>query len=330
MLEDAPVEQLPQRKSSRGERVQSQIAVSAFNGLSGRLIELAKELGVPVQAVLQSGHFKVLSLLSGQNRAVTCVTHNGRPEELGAERSLGLFLNSVPVALELEPVAWRQMIRQVAEGGARSIEYRGYPLARIQQDTGMELSEVTFNYIHFHVYREMTQTASSQFEVLDSSGYEQTNFDLEVQVARGLNDDTMWLTLVYQARFWSEEFMARLGRYYVQVFTHMLDGLDERHDLRTLLASEEVHQLLTAGSGAEADYSTRRVHELFEEQTARTPGAAAVICGEQRLSYAELNGQANKVARYLRELGVGPDTRVGLCVKRSPEMLAAILGIWKA
>src|SRR5258708_4908912 len=194
----------------------------------------------------------------------------------------------------------------------------------------MELSEGTFNYIHFHVYREMTQTASSQFEVLDSSGYEQTNFDLEVQVARGLNDDTMWLTLVYQARFWSEEFMARLGRYYVQVFTHMLDGLDERHDLRTLLASEEVHQLLTAGNGGEADYSSRRVHELFEEQRARTAGAAAVICGEQRLSYAELNGQANRVASYLRELGVGPDTRVGLCVKRSPEMLAAILGIWKA
>src|SRR5258708_2120904 len=237
MLEDAPVEQLPQRKSSRGERVQSQIAVSAFNGLSGRLIELAKELGVPVQAVLQSGHFKVLSLLSGQNRAVTCVTHNGRPEELGAERSLGLFLNSVPVALELEPVAWRQMIRQVAEGGARSIEYRGYPLARIQQDTGMELSEVTFNYIHFHVYREMTQTASSQFEVLDSSGYEQTNFDLEVQVARGLNDDTMWLTLVYQARVWREEFMARPGALIDPGFKDVLCGPEGPVDVLSPLPS---------------------------------------------------------------------------------------------
>src|SRR5258708_12203934 len=110
----------------------------------------------------------------------------------------------------------------------------------------MELSEVTFNYIHFHVYREMTQTASSQFEVLDSSGFEQTNFDLEVQVARGLNDDTMWLTLVYQARFWSEEFMARLGRYYAPGFTHNLHGLDEPQELRALLASQEQHPPPTA------------------------------------------------------------------------------------
>ena len=68
--------------------------------LSGELIGLARKLGVPVQAVLQAGWFKVLSLMSGQRRAVSCVTHNGRPEAEGAERSLGLFLNSLPMAVD--------------------------------------------------------------------------------------------------------------------------------------------------------------------------------------------------------------------------------------
>ena len=70
--------------------------------LSGRLINLARELGVPVQSVLLAAHFKVLAMMSGQARAVSCVTHNGRPESEGAERSLGLYLNSLPVSLEAE------------------------------------------------------------------------------------------------------------------------------------------------------------------------------------------------------------------------------------
>ena len=67
------------------------------------MIRLAKDLGAPVQAVLQAAHFKVLSAVSGQRRVVSCVTYNGRPEAEGAERSLGMFLNSVPISVEVEP-----------------------------------------------------------------------------------------------------------------------------------------------------------------------------------------------------------------------------------
>ncbi|HLZ53020.1 MAG TPA: non-ribosomal peptide synthetase, partial [Verrucomicrobiae bacterium] len=72
------------------------------------------------------------------------------------------------------------------------------------------------------------------------------------------------------------------------------------------------------------------VHQLFEEQVERTPDAMAVICEEEQLTYRELNERANQLAHELLALGVGPETRVGICVKRSLEMMVGLLGIHKA
>src|SRR5260370_19878011 len=71
-------------------------------------------------------------------------------------------------------------------------------------------------------------------------------------------------------------------------------------------------------------------HELFEKQAALTPGAVALVFGERRLSYSELNERANKVAHHLRRRGVGPDVLGGVCLERSPEMVISLLAVWKA
>jgi amino acid adenylation domain-containing protein len=74
----------------------------------------------------------------------------------------------------------------------------------------------------------------------------------------------------------------------------------------------------------------RCIHALFEEQAARTPLAPAVVQDGESLSYAELNASANRLARHLRTLGVGPDVRVAICVERSPEMIVGLLAVLKA
>ncbi|RXU44314.1 AMP-binding protein, partial [Pseudomonas syringae] len=72
------------------------------------------------------------------------------------------------------------------------------------------------------------------------------------------------------------------------------------------------------------------IHGLFEAQVERTPEAPAVVHGEQRLTYRELNEQANRLAHALRKLGVQPDSRVGICVERGAEMVVGLLAILKA
>ncbi len=329
MLEDVPTEQLPQFKSGSAGRSQRRVVVESFHKLSARLVGLAKHLGVPVQSVLLAAHYKVLSTVSGRIKAVSCVTHNGRPETAAAEQSLGLFLNSLPIGLDMKPCTWRGLIRDVSDVSTRSMEYRSYPLSKIQQDVGTVFGEVSFNYTHFHVYREMTSTTENKLEVLNSSGFEQTNFNLVVNVSRSVDDDSLRLVLVYNDQIWNEDFIGRLTQYYVRAYEQMLEGLDKPHHLQTLLGEQEVQQVVE-WNATEKEYRRERVEEQFEEQAEKTPKAVAVVCGEKSLSYGELNEKAERLARYLEEAGVGEESRVGIYVNRSLEMMIGVLGVLKA
>jgi amino acid adenylation domain-containing protein len=89
-------------------------------------------------------------------------------------------------------------------------------------------------------------------------------------------------------------------------------------------------QFLNGFNSTARAYPDKCVHELFEKQVERSPEAVAVIAGQTQFSYRELNARANQLARFLKRFGVGPDSLVGLCVERSPEMVIGILGILKA
>jgi amino acid adenylation domain-containing protein len=89
--------------------------------------------------------------------------------------------------------------------------------------------------------------------------------------------------------------------------------------------------MLAAWNSTRAEYpSDKCMHELFEQRVSETPGAIAVVCGSQKLTYAELNSRSNQLANYLRKLGAGPDVLVGICMYRSLEMIIGILGTLKA
>src|SRR6185295_7054517 len=98
-----------------------------------------------------------------------------------------------------------------------------------------------------------------------------------------------------------------------------------------LLSAAEAHQLRNEwNAGAAGPEEPACLHELFERQAARRPGAVALLCGGRELTYGELARRAESLAGALRQLGVGPEVRVGVFLDRSPEMVAALLGILKA
>src|SRR6201995_2222853 len=98
-----------------------------------------------------------------------------------------------------------------------------------------------------------------------------------------------------------------------------------------VLPEAERHQLLYEWNDTQAEYPQDKcIHQLFEEQVARTPEATAVVFEETELSYAELNRRANQLAHYLRELGVRPDARGGVSGERGVGMVVGVLGGVKA
>jgi len=98
-----------------------------------------------------------------------------------------------------------------------------------------------------------------------------------------------------------------------------------------MLTAAERRQVLEEWNATAADYPAGGcLHELFEAQAARTPDAAAVAFGGERLTYRELDERANRLAHHLRALGVGPEVLVGVCLERSLEMVVGLLGVLKA
>jgi non-ribosomal peptide synthetase component F len=119
--------------------------------------------------------------------------------------------------------------------------------------------------------------------------------------------------------------------YYATLLQSAAQAPDAAVGALPLLSANEQHELLYTFNETSAAYPEEScLHALFEAQVERTPAAVAVVYDNQCLTYAELNAQANQLAHFLRQRGVGVDTRVGLCVGRGVNMLVGLLGILKA
>src|SRR5947199_2470557 len=106
---------------------------------------------------------------------------------------------------------------------------------------------------------------------------------------------------------------------------------DETPSQEALLTEAEQRQILFEWNMTYRAYPKNLcLHQLFETQVERTPDAVALICEQEQFTYQQLNRQANQLAHYLQTLGVEPEVRVGICMKRSLELVVGLLGILKA
>ena len=154
-------------------------------------------------------------------------------------------------------------------------------------------------------------------------------FDLTVMLTDG--DESIDLEIEYSTDLFDEARIERVVGQFNTVLEAAAANPDTRLSELPILTGGERKQLLVDWNRTEASYPADRcVHQLFEEQVELTPGATAVEFDGERLTYRELNERAGQLARYLRHLGIGPETRVAVCVERSLEMVVALLGILKA
>src|SRR6185437_9442950 len=143
--------------------------------------------------------------------------------------------------------------------------------------------------------------------------------------------EELLIEVEYCTDLFSAEMISRLIKHFQILLSGVLANPDAPVGQLPLLTEAERHQQIVAWNETGADYQRDRcVHELIEEQAARTPDAVAVVFGNASLTYRELDRRANQLARRLRSQGVGRGTRVAICVERSLEMVVGLLGILKA
>ncbi|MCT7356668.1 amino acid adenylation domain-containing protein, partial [Streptomyces sp. 15-116A] len=145
-------------------------------------------------------------------------------------------------------------------------------------------------------------------------------------------DDGGGLELSYDPGLFEAATAERLLGHAVTLAEDALGRPEEPVATLRLLSDEELHRVLVEWNRTETDLPAAAgcLHEAFQAQAARRPGASALIHRGEHFTYERVNTEANRLAHHLRTLGVGPDVRVGLCLRRSPELLVGILGILKA
>ncbi|SOD64138.1 amino acid adenylation domain-containing protein [Streptomyces zhaozhouensis] len=291
-----------------------------FADLEPGLRRLASAASASLKSVLLTAHLKVLSVVGGTRAPRTGLVCNGRLETEGGELVRGMHLNTLPFAVELTGADWRTLVRRVLAEEAALWPHRRFPLPEMQRawGAGTPLVDVAFTYLDFHVLDDRRIESAG---VVDVSPNE---FGLDVWTFPG--------RLYVSAR--PERLGRAHGRRLLALYRRVLEAMaaDPAGDARgSLLDPEEERRLAGHAWGRSVDYPELCVHELFERQVARTPDAVALRAADgSTVSYAELNARANRLARRLRARGVGVESRVGVLLRRGPDLVVALLAVLKA
>lgn len=330
LLEEASLPSLP-RFGGRGKRKGQEVSTHAMSfepECLRKLEALAQQLGVDLQILLLAAHVKVMSVICGEAAVLTGMASNGRGEDEGDGRALGVYLNSLPLRVDPGEGSWRELAIQLRDLEQLMLPHRHYPLAAIQEAVGKgQLFDTLFSFTRYDVYAQLEDVV--KVSVTETFG--QTNFSLLIRFSQEPNGSALSLFIDFDPEVLDSMQIERIGGYYERALRSIVNNIDALHHEEALLREIERDKVLVDfNRTASPRHSNRLVHELFERQVDRARNAVAVVCEEQSLTYAELNARANQLAWFLRRTGVCPNQVVGICVDRSLEMVVGLLGIMKA
>ncbi len=155
-----------------------------------------------------------------------------------------------------------------------------------------------------------------------------SKFDLTLMITDG--GDEILLEFEYSTDLFDGDRIQRMTGHFQALLAGIAADAEQRIGELSMLTAAERQQLLVEWNGAQTEVPPQCIHELFEAQVKKTPDAVAVEFSGRALTYRQLNSRANQLARYLRDRGVGPEVRVGVCLERSLDLVVGLLGILKA
>ncbi|CAM8830947.1 amino acid adenylation domain-containing protein [Burkholderia pseudomallei] len=299
--------------------------------LSGALRGHARRLGVSAASMMHVAWGLVLSRTTGRQDVVFGTVLFGRMQGgAQSDRALGLFINTLPVRMRVAQTGVEASVKETHAQLAELMRHEHAPLVLAQRCSGVPAQTPLFTSLLNYRYSKPKVAAAhiaDGIELLD--GHERTSYPLSMTVDDHERDFTIVAKVCERI---GPQRVCELMELALEQLTRALSANPggELAELDVLPAAERTQVLHGWNETGRAYARDACLHQLFEAQVSRTPEAAAVICGDETLSYTDLDARANRLAHYLRGQGVGPDTRVGLALGRGVEMMTGLLAILKA
>lgn len=300
--------------------------------LSHRLRTQAQRLAVSAATLFHAAWAMVVSRTTGRDDVIFGSVLLGRLQgSAGAQRILGMFINTLPLRIRLKDVSVKELVDQTQRELIDLLNHEQASLAVAQRCSGIPGSTPVFgtllNYRHSAADIEAEFAAAPGVEFVEMQSW--TNYPIMLSVDE--QGDKFVLEMDSDRRVDPCRMTAYM-RVALQSLVGALEGAPATRALDLhIIPERERHQIITLFNDTWCAFPREKlVHQLFEEQVQRTPNRTAVEREGKSWTYFELNGRANQLAYQLQERGVAHDDVVAICAERSLEMVAALLGVLKA
>ena len=301
--------------------------------LTEKLHQLSQRSGCTLFMTLLAAWSSLLYRYSGQSDILvgTPIANRNRQE---IEPLIGFFVNTLVMRNQFkENESFADVLKNVRQTALDAYAHQDMPFERLVIELQPNRS-LSYNPL----FQVMFAWQNAKMEPLKFPGVTSHQLERETVVAKfdlNLSMSETESGLIGSWQYNSDLFDRATIRRWIGNFQVLLESIVANPDRQVaqlpLLTESERHQLLVEWNNTATEYPHDKcIHQLFEEQVELTPDAVAVVFEGQELTYLELNTRANKLAHYLRSLGVCPEVLVGICVERSLDMIVGLLGILKA
>ena len=317
----------PVLQSFDGGMEQMAMGADVLDGLRS----LSRRTGTTMFVTLLAALQVLLHRYSGQDDLVVGTASANRSRvELAA--LIGYLLNTLPIRTDTSgDPTFEELLAHVKETTLAAYAHQDLPFPRLVEELKVE--------------RDASRAPLFQtgFTILEQPEGEFSVGDLNLRVEPVITAtakcdlnffmrayDELIIEVYYAVALFDPQTIRRMLTSLRVLITGMAADPGRRLSQLPIMTQEDLHRELVAWNSNVMDFPVMCLHELFEQQVARVPTATAAVFEAEQMTYAELNAQANRVARHLRDLGVGPETLVGVHMRPSLERLVGILGILKA
>ena len=324
----------PAVMSYRGGTVPLELDAELHRGLLG----LARRSGASLFMVLQAGVAGLLSRL-GAGEDIPIGTAVAGRSEAELEELVGFFVNTLVLRTDLSgDPTFSELMERVRRFALEAYSHQEVPFERLVEAVQPERSQSRHPLFQVALTLQNTPAASLKLALLSTQlevpEFNVAKFDLAFGFSEILSTagDPLGIhgDISYSIDLFDEATIRSLATRLVWILKEMVQAPDTRLHRAKILSIEEKHTLLETFNATAQEVSEVTVSEMFETQVTQTPEATAIVQSERSFNYQELNEQANRLAHYLIARGVGPESLVGIALERSPEMVVAILAVWKS
>ncbi|TDF41775.1 non-ribosomal peptide synthetase [Alteromonadaceae bacterium M269] len=302
--------------------------------IANQIRSLSQSLAISPASVFHAAWAMVLSACSHQNKVVFGTVLSGRLQgTVGSEHMMGVFINTLPIKVDVADTSALAFIQQVNTDLVSLLSYEQTPLVQVQKHSGIPSEQPLFSALmnYRHSGKNDNQADTIQGIEMSHSGA-RNNYPLTLSVD-DYGEQGFGLVGLFDQSVNAEQLMG-----YMQcALVVLLEGLESEsrvsvQDLSVIPASEQqqLHALAKTGESVGVEPDTAAIQQMFESQVTELSDSLAVVYDQVSLSYGELNAQANQLAHYLREQGVGRESRVALYMERSDKLIVGLLAVLKA